>query len=63
MEIVRDLISLGLKITVDGDCSPEIKRHFFAPWKKNYDKLGQHIKNQRLLHWQRSIQSKLWFFQ
>ena len=35
MEIVRDLISLGLKITVDGDCSPEIKRHFFAPWRKN----------------------------
>ena len=28
MEIWRDFISLGSKITVDGDCSHEIKRHF-----------------------------------
>ena len=27
METVRDFISLGSKITVDGDCSHEIKRH------------------------------------
>ena len=27
MEIVRDFIFLGFKITVDGDCSREIKRH------------------------------------
>ena len=27
MEIVRDLIVLGSKITADGDCSHEIKRH------------------------------------
>ena len=27
MEIVNDFISLGSKITVDGDCSHEIKRH------------------------------------
>ena len=27
METVRDLIFLGSKITVDGDCSHEIKRH------------------------------------
>ena len=27
MEIWRDFISLGSKITVDGDCSHEIKRH------------------------------------
>ena len=26
-EIVRDFIFLGSKITVDGDCSHEIKRH------------------------------------
>ena len=31
------LIFLGSKITADGDCSHEIKRHF-APWKKSYDK-------------------------
>ena len=27
MEIVRDLIFLGSKITADGDCSHEVKRH------------------------------------
>ena len=27
MEIVRDFIFLGFKITADGDCSHEIKRH------------------------------------
>ena len=27
MEAVTDLIFLGFKITVDGDCSHEIKRH------------------------------------
>ena len=27
MEPVRDFISLGSKITADGDCSHEIKRH------------------------------------
>ena len=29
MEAVRDFISLGSKITADGDCSHEIKRHLF----------------------------------
>ena len=29
METVRDLIFLGSKITSDGDCSHEIKRHLF----------------------------------
>ena len=28
METVTDFISLGVKITVDGDCSHEIKRYF-----------------------------------
>ena len=28
MEIVTDFIFLGSKITADGDCSPEIKRHW-----------------------------------
>ena len=35
-ETVRDFISLGSKITADGDCNHEIKT--LAPWKKNYDK-------------------------
>ena len=36
METVRDFIFGGCKITADGDCSHEIKRHL-APWKKSYD--------------------------
>ena len=45
METVTDFILLGSKITVDGDCSQEIKR--LAPWKKSYDKSRQYIKKQR----------------
>ena len=45
MEIVTDFIFLGSKITVDGDCSHEIKT--LAPWKKSNDKPRQHIKKQR----------------
>ena len=45
METVRDFILGGSKITVDGDCSHEIK--MFAPWKENYDKARPHIKKQR----------------
>ena len=28
MEIVTDFVFLGSKVTADGDCSHEIKRHF-----------------------------------
>ena len=35
----------GSKITVDDDCSHEIKT--LAPWNKNYDQPRQHIKKQR----------------
>jgi len=45
METVTDFISWGSKITMDGDCSHEIK--MLAPWKKSYDKARQHIKKQR----------------
>ena len=46
VETVRDFIFLGSKITVDGDCSHEIKKAL-APWKESYDKPRQHIKKQR----------------
>ena len=36
LEKVTDFISLGSKITADGDCSHEIKK-VLAPWKKSYD--------------------------
>ena len=45
MQTVTDFIFLGSKITMDSDCSHEIK--MLAPWKKSYDKPKQHIKNQR----------------
>ena len=46
MEIVTDFLFLGSKITVDGDCSHEIKKTL-APWKKSYDQPKEHIKEQR----------------
>ena len=45
METVTDIILGGSKITVDGDCSHEIKT--LASWKKSYDQPRQHIKKQR----------------
>ena len=36
VETVSDFIFWASKITADGDCSHEIKRHF-ATWKKSYD--------------------------
>ena len=45
METVTDFIFLGSKITVDGDCSHEIKT--LAPWKKSYAQTRQHITKQR----------------
>ena len=44
-EIETDFIFWGSKITIDGDCSHEIK--ILAPWKKSSDKPRQHIKKHR----------------
>ena len=44
METVADFIFLGCKITADGDCSHEIKRHSL---EESYDQPRQHIKKQR----------------
>ena len=46
VEIVTDFIFMGSKITVNGNCSYEIKRRL-PPWKKSYDQPRQHIKKQR----------------
>ena len=37
VETASDFILGGSKITADGDCSHEIKKKKFAPWKKSYD--------------------------
>ena len=39
VETVSDFIVLGSKITADGDCRHEIKRHLLTHWKKSYDQL------------------------
>ena len=46
VETVTDFIFLGSKITVDGDCSHEIKRCLLLG-RKSYDQPRQHIKKQR----------------
>ena len=43
---VADFIFGGSKITADGDCSNEIKRHLLLG-RKSYDQPRQHIKKQR----------------
>ena len=45
-ETVADFMFLGSKITADGDCCHEIKRHL-NPWKESYDQPRQHIKQKR----------------
>ena len=59
VEIVTGFIFWGSKLTVDSNCSREIKT--LAPWKERYDKPRQHINLQR--HHFASRESKLWFFQ
>ena len=44
METVTDFILLGSKITADGDCSHEIKRHFFLG-RKAMTNLGSILKS------------------
>ena len=46
VETATDYISLGSKITVDSDCSHEMKRCLLLG-RKSYDKPRQCIKNQR----------------
>ena len=43
METVKDFIFLGFKITADGDCSHEIKRHMLLG-RKAMTKLGSILK-------------------
>ena len=59
METVTDFIFLGSKITADGDCSYEIKRHLLFGRKAmtNLDSIIKSRDDQQRLVW-----SKLWFF-
>ena len=61
METVTDFIFLGSKITADGDCSHEIKRRLLLK-RKAMINLDSILKSRDICP-QRSIWSKLWFFQ
>ena len=62
METVADFIFLGSKITKDGDCSHEIKRHLLLG-KKAMTNLDSILKSRDITLPKRSVLSKLWFFQ
>ena len=59
METVTDFIFLGSKITVDGDCSHEIKRCLLL---KSYDQPRQHIKKQRQYFTDKGLYSQSYGF-
>ena len=63
VETMADFIFLGPKTTMDLDCSHKMKRHLLLGRKKSYEKPAQCTKQQRLTLLQRSVLSKLWFFQ
>ena len=61
METVRDFIFLGSKITADGDCSHEIKRHLLLG-RKAISNLDSILKSRDITLLTKSFKSKLWFF-
>ena len=44
VEAMTDFIFLGSKITADGDCSHEIKRHLFL-WRKRMTNIDSVLKS------------------
>ena len=62
VETVADFILGDSKIIADGDCSHEIKRCLLLG-KKVMTNLDSIVKGEILLCQQRSVQSRLWFFQ
>ena len=56
VKTVTDFIFLGSKITADGDCSHEIKRHFLLG-RKAMTNLDSIIKSKDI-----TLLAKLWFF-
>ena len=58
IETVKDFILGGSKITADGDCSHEIKRHFLLE-RKVMTNLDSILKSRDITL---PVYSKLWFF-
>ena len=62
MEIVRDFISEGSKITAEGDCSHEIKRGLLLG-RKAMTNLNSILKSRDITLPTKFHLVKLWFFQ
>ena len=62
MEMVRDFIMWHSKITADGDCSHEIKRHLFLG-RKAMTNLDSILKSRDITLPTKVFLAKLWFFQ
>ena len=62
VEAVTEFIFLGSKITVDGDCSHEIKRCLLIE-KKGMTNLDSMLKNRDITLMTKVCLVKLWFFQ
>ena len=62
MEAVTDFIFVGSKITVDGDCSHEIKIYLLLG-RKAMTNIDSVLKSRDITMLKRSTSSKLWFFQ
>ena len=61
-ETVSDFIFFGSRITADGDCSHEIKRRLLLG-RKAMTNLESMLNSRDITCQQRTIYSKLWFFQ
>ena len=61
VETVRDFIFLGSKITADGDCSHEIKRHLLLG-RKAMTNLDSILKKQRHYFADKSLSSESYGF-
>ena len=62
VETVTDFTFLGSKITADGDCSHEIKRHLLLG-RKAMTNLDSVLKNRDITLLTKVHLVKLWFFQ
>ena len=54
VETVSDFIFVGFKITADGDCGHEMKRHLLL-WRKTMTNLDSILKSRDIILQQRSI--------
>ena len=62
VENVSDFIFCSFKITADGDCTQEIKRCLLLG-RKVMTNLDSILKSRDILCQQKSVYSRLWFFQ